>query len=121
MVGTPGLKPNIDPLIVWKTTTPLAGMTFYDGKLMPRFRGNLFVATLGSETLIRIELTRQDTRFQVRRIERWFAKDMDSGVYGRLRDLAQGPDGALYFTTSNRDGRGEPHPGDDKIYRITSE
>jgi glucose/arabinose dehydrogenase len=119
VVGAPGLKPYNDPLIVWKNTTPPAGMTFYDGKLMPRLQGNLFVATLASETLIRIELARQNNGFQVKRIERWFAKDLHSGIYGRLRNVAQGPDGALYFTTSNRDGRGISRPGDDKIFRIT--
>ncbi|MFW6138841.1 MAG: hypothetical protein ACOC7U_06690 [Spirochaetota bacterium] len=31
------------------------------------------------------------------------------------------PRGALYFLTSNRDGRGRPRAGDDKIYRIVPE
>ena len=39
--------------------------------------------------------------------------------YGRLRDVVQGKDGSIYLTTSNRDGRGNPHVGDDKIIRIT--
>ncbi len=38
--------------------------------------------------------------------------------YGRIRELKQGPDNNVYFTTSNRDGRGEVREGDDKIYRI---
>jgi glucose/arabinose dehydrogenase len=39
-------------------------------------------------------------------------------VYGRLRAVVLGPDGALYVTTSNRDGRGKVQDGDDKIIRI---
>ncbi len=37
---------------------------------------------------------------------------------GRLRDVIAGPDKMLYVTTSNRDGRGIPTAGDDKIIRI---
>lgn len=38
--------------------------------------------------------------------------------YGRLREVIVGPDNMLYITTSNRDGRGNPRGGDDKILRI---
>ncbi len=40
--------------------------------------------------------------------------------FGRIRDVAEGPDGSLYVLTSNRDGRAIPGAGDDKILRITS-
>ncbi|HEY4524917.1 MAG TPA: PQQ-dependent sugar dehydrogenase, partial [Candidatus Paceibacterota bacterium] len=40
------------------------------------------------------------------------------GAYGRIRTVRVGPDGFLYLTTSNRDGRGEPAAGDDRILRI---
>ncbi len=42
------------------------------------------------------------------------------GVYGRIREVIVGPDGYLYFTTSNRDGRYGPDvpPDDDRIFRV---
>jgi glucose/arabinose dehydrogenase len=39
--------------------------------------------------------------------------------FGRLRTVVEGPGGALYVLTSNRDGRGIPRRGDDRILRIT--
>jgi len=38
--------------------------------------------------------------------------------YGRIREVAEGPDGYLYFSTSNRDGRGKPAEDDDRILRL---
>ena len=40
------------------------------------------------------------------------------GVYGRLRAVTLGPDGYLYISTSNRDGRGKPAEGDDRIIKV---
>lgn len=40
--------------------------------------------------------------------------------FGRIRDVAEAPDGSLYVLTSNRDGRAIPDAGDDKILRVTS-
>ena len=40
------------------------------------------------------------------------------GKYGRIREVAEGPDGAIYFSTSNRDGRGNPAKDDDRILRL---
>jgi glucose/arabinose dehydrogenase len=114
VIGSPGIKPYIDPLIVWKETTPPSGMTFYRGNFLGHLKGDLFVATLKSRALIRIRLNGE----RVSRIERWFATDYSNGRYGRLRDTAEGPDGALYFLSNNTDGRGKPEAGDDRIYRI---
>ena len=41
------------------------------------------------------------------------------GRYGRVRTIVRAPDGSLWLTTSNRDGRGSPRAGDDRIVRFT--
>ncbi len=43
------------------------------------------------------------------------------GELGRIRDVVLGKDGMIYISTSNRDGRGIPKDGDDKIIRINPE
>ena len=44
--------------------------------------------------------------------------DFLAGAYGRLRTVVAGPDGALWLTTSNKDGAGKPTPQDDRVIRI---
>ena len=100
-----------NPLIMWQQATPPSGITFYNN--------NLYVATLGSEALIKIELTHQSGyNYKVNKIERWFAEGNYSGVYGRFREVLKGPDGKLHILTSNRDGRGNPRSNDDKILKL---
>jgi len=41
-----------------------------------------------------------------------------AGQYGRLRTVVPAPDGTLWFSTSNRDGRGDPRSGDDRILAL---
>ncbi len=118
IIGIGEKKPFVDPLIVWKKTTPPSGMTFYKSEIIPSLKDSLFVATLRSEALIRIEIENIGETYSVTSIERWFASGYDEGRYGRLRDVVEGPDGYIYFLTSNRDGRGSPRSNDDKIYRI---
>lgn len=110
-VGAGGLPEYEDPLIMWIPATPPAGMAFW--------RGSLYLATLRSEALMRIGLERLGDGYRVSSIEGLFASQRYDGIYGRLRAAVKGPDGALYVLTSNRDGRGNPRKGDDRILRIT--
>lgn len=75
--------------------------------------GSFLFAGLRGETLYRLVLDKNDPR-KVISFDKYLV-----GQYGRLRDVVQGPDGALYVLTNNTDGRGNPRPGDDKILRLT--
>jgi aldose sugar dehydrogenase len=86
---------------------PASGM-FYRGSVFPRFKGNFMFGCLRGQMLIRVVL---DGRRVVG--QEGIVKD-----YGRIRDVAEGPDGFLYFSTSNRDGRGKPTQDDDRIMRL---
>jgi glucose/arabinose dehydrogenase len=72
---------------------------------------DLYVAALRGRRLLRIAFT--PDLGAVTRVTALLA-----GSHGRLRDVVAGPDGALYVTTSNRDGRGSPAPDDDRILRV---
>jgi quinoprotein glucose dehydrogenase len=109
-IGAAGVDKFADPIAAWQDAVPPAGAAW--------FRGSLFVATLRSEALLKVSVETRAGAPTVARIERWFAKDDSTGVYGRLRDVVVGPDGALYVLTSNRDGRGSPREGDDRILRL---
>lgn len=68
--------------------------------------GSLYFTGLRGEALYRYNI-------QNKKLETFF-----KGEFGRLRDVVLGPDKMLYVTTSNRDGRGNPNKGDDKILKI---
>jgi glucose/arabinose dehydrogenase len=72
--------------------------------------GSLFFAGLRGSTLYEVKL---DADGKVTDFKKRY-----TDTYGRLRAVVTGPDGYLYVTTSNRDGRGTVRDGDDKILKI---
>ncbi len=111
--GVSGDPRFTDPILHFPIAVAPAGATFYTGDVLFPWTGNLFFATLRGQHLHRVALSGPGSREVVQQ-ERLF-----EGQFGRLRDVVQGPDGLLYFTTSNRDGRGDPTADDDRIMRIT--
>jgi glucose/arabinose dehydrogenase len=77
------------------------------------WRDLMLFTGLRGQTLYRLTLDPSDPR-KVVRLDKLFA-----GQYGRMRDVAQGPDGAIYLLTSNGDGRGNLPPDGDRILRLT--
>lgn len=87
---------------------PGSGM-FYRGSQLPAFKGNFFFGCLRGERIIRVVTNGREVVSQENLLEH---------KYGRIRDIAEGPDGYIYFSTSNRDGRGNPASDDDRILRL---
>ncbi|MFN2596330.1 MAG: PQQ-dependent sugar dehydrogenase [Pyrinomonadaceae bacterium] len=100
------------PLLEYTPACAPASGSFYRG-LSPQgfadFRGNFFFGCLRGERIIRVVLDGRRVVSQENLLEH---------QYGRIRDVVEGPDGALYFSTSNRDGRGRPARDDDRIMRL---
>ena len=116
VVGAPGVAGLVDPILSWIPSVPPGDMVFHNG--------DLYVTALWSEALVRVRFEAASEPNRVTRVERWFNSRiwrdgvMSESLYRRVRALTVGPDGALYMGTSNRDGRLEPEPYDDRVLRI---
>ena len=97
------------PLLEYTPACAPGSASFYRGSLFPQFRGNFFFGCLRGERIIRVVLEGRRVVSQENLLEK---------KYGRIREVAEGPDGYLYFSTSNRDGRGSPASDDDRIIRL---
>jgi glucose/arabinose dehydrogenase len=98
----------IAPAALYPTSIAPSGATFVR-RPGSTWTGDYLIAALVGQQLRRLS-------FDGARVTRDVA--LFRGRFGRLRTVVEGPDGALYVLTSNRDGRGQPHPGDDRILRI---
>lgn len=103
---SPGMEP---PLLVYTPACAPASASFYRGSVFAEFRKNFFFGCLRGTRIIRVILEGRRVVSQ---------ENLLSGQYGRIRDVAEGPDGYIYFSTSNHDGRGSPTSDDDRIIRL---
>jgi len=104
-----GMVPPVIHAGTTETWAP-AGATFVS---RGPWAGSLLFTGLRGQTLYRVVLDSNDPR-KVEKLERYFYRQ-----FGRLRDIAEGPDGNLYLLTSNRDGRGSPKDDDDRVIRLS--
>jgi glucose/arabinose dehydrogenase len=103
---------SVTPSLVWREAVPPGGAAIYTGNAIPEWQGSLIIATLGSEHLHRVVFDPQSLG-SVQSHEVYLQNE-----FGRLREAIASPDGELYITTSNCDGRGTCPPEQDKILRI---
>ncbi len=101
-----------DPVLEFTPAEAPASGMFYKSGIIPEFKNNFFFGCLRGEGIIRVIIDPNNPE-KVLSYEKM--KETD---FGRIREIAEGPDGAIYFSTSNKDGRGRTRDGDDKIYRI---
>ena len=100
-----------EPVTFYNPAVAPSGAAFYRGQRFVQFANNLFVGALRGTHLLRLRVDSASRRItaQERLLE---------GQFGRIRDVVSAPDGYLYFATNNRDGRGSPVTGDDRIARL---
>ena len=112
VIGNPNDPNFVDPIFqTGDSTWAPSGATFYSGDKIPEWKGKYLVATLRGTHLEVFGLDLDNKKVVSN-------ESMFDGIYGRLRDVEQSPDGYLYLLTSNRDGRGSPSTDDDRILKI---
>lgn len=103
---------TVPPLITFTPAEPPGSLLAYSGRVFPQFRDNLFFGSLGGQGLMRLVVDEVNPALVVR------YEKLAEVKYGRIREVMEGPDGLIYFSTSNRDGRGNPAVSDDRIFRL---
>lgn len=95
-IGVGSEKPGMEPAVYyWKPSIATSGLTFYNGDLFPAWKSNAFVGGLAGQHIERLVFDGD----KVVAAEKLLA---DEGK--RIRDIRQGPDGALWVLTDEADG-----------------
>jgi glucose/arabinose dehydrogenase len=84
------------PVKYWVPSISPSGMAFYNGKLFPKWSGSLFSGALSGKMLVRLTLDGNSVTGEERLLQ---------NLHERIRDVRQGPDGALWLLTDNSAGR----------------
>jgi glucose/arabinose dehydrogenase len=90
-------KPGMEqPIKHWVPSISPSGMAFYTGKLFPKWDGSLFTGALSGMMLVRLSLQGDKVTGEERLLQ---------NLNERIRDVRQGPDGALWLLTDSSAGR----------------
>ncbi len=89
----PGME---QPVYYWDPVISPSGMTIYSGELFPEWQGNFFIGGLSSRALVRLVLENDRVVGEERLL---------TDLNARIREVVQGPDGALYLLTDASDGK----------------
>jgi len=100
-----------EPLAAWTPTLAVAGIDYYNHPDIPEWQHSILMTTLKAGKLVSLKLSSDG--LSITGQSEWFVNN-----YGRLRDICISPDGRIFIAVSNRDGRGTPRPGDDRIVQI---
>ena len=84
-----------EPIYYWTPSIAPSGMMFYRGNMFPEWKGNLFIGALAGRHLVRLEVDNHKVISEEKLL-------MDSA---RIRDVAEGPDGAIYLLTDEDNGK----------------
>jgi glucose/arabinose dehydrogenase len=84
------------PLYYWDPVIAPSGMFFYTGSLFPQWKGNLFIGGMVTTNIVRLDVQGEKIVGEERLL-----KDLKE----RIRDVEQGPDGAIYAITDSPTGR----------------
>ena len=90
--GATAMQGVEQPIYFWVPSIAPSGMAFYTGNLFPDWRGNLFVGAMAGEHLVRLVLDGERVVAEEKLLEE---------LEVRIREVRQGPDGALYVFGGN--------------------
>jgi aldose sugar dehydrogenase len=89
----PGLE---QPIYYWDPVISPSGLAIYSGDLFPEWKGNFLIGGLSSKALVRLVLQGERVVGEERLL---------TELGARIREVVQGPDGAVYVLTDDRDGK----------------